>query len=129
MTQDTARNAGYDDFLDAIATGDGYYLECANGHGWLPPRQVCPTCSTREFTRESLPDKGVIKAASTVYVAAPQFSDDTPYTVVLATFGPVTLTGQLSGVSPEDIEAGLTVEPTVVESQTTGDRLLGFTPV
>ena len=28
---------GYADLLDAIADGEGYYIECENGYGSLPP--------------------------------------------------------------------------------------------
>ena len=48
---DAARDGAYDDFLDAIEAGEGYYLECENGHGWLPPRRVCPECGSREQHR------------------------------------------------------------------------------
>jgi len=129
MTEDTARDEGYDDFLDAVADGDGYYLACPNGHGWLPPRRVCPECGAREFSDRPLSATGTVTAVSTVHVAAPQFADDTPYAVALAEFGPVVLTGQLPSHAPEDVTPGLTVAPTVLESDTTGDRLLGFDPV
>lgn len=129
MTGDRARDEGYDDFLDAVDAGDGYYLECGNGHGWLPPRRICPDCGDREFTETRLPDTGTIQVASTVHVAAPQFTDDVPYAICLAAFGPVTLTGQLRGVAPENVDRGDAVAPTVVDSETTGERLLAFEPV
>lgn len=128
MSDAQARDGGYDDFLDAVADGAGYYLACPNDHGWLPPRRVCPACGARELTETSLPATGEVRVASTVHVTAPQFSADAPYVVALAAFGPVTLTGQLRGVDPDAVEAGMTVEPTVLSSATTGDRLLGFTP-
>ncbi|MFB6103842.1 MAG: Zn-ribbon domain-containing OB-fold protein [Halobacteriaceae archaeon] len=129
MTEDTARDAGYDDFLDAVAADAGYYLACPNDHGWLPPRRVCPTCGATDFTERSLPDTGTVTAASTVHVAAPQFVDDVPYAVALAEFGPVELTGQVRGMDPDAVDPGLSVTAVVVESETTGDRLLGFEPV
>lgn len=129
MSMDRARDEGYDDLLDAVADGAGYYLSCPNGHGWLPPRRICPACRAREFTEEPLPDTGEIQVASTVTVAAPQFSDDVPYVVALARFGPVTLTGQVRTTDVDAVERGLIVEPTVLESETTGERLLGFVPV
>src|SRR6056297_1929720 len=39
MTDTDYHDEGYDDWLDAIEDGDGYYLECENGHGSLPPRR------------------------------------------------------------------------------------------
>lgn len=128
MSGDRARDAGYDDFLDAVTTGDGYYLRCSNDHGWLPPRRVCPMCGDRTLRETPLPAEGTILVTSTVHVTTPQFSDDAPYVVALAEFGPVTLTGQLREVDNDDVERGMAVEPTVVRSATTDDRLLGFTP-
>lgn len=129
MTDAPARDAGYDDLLDAIADNAGYYLACSNDHAWLPPRRVCPTCGDQNFTEEPLPETGTVVVASTVHISPPQFSDDVPYVVALADFGPVTLTGQLPDIDPETVDRGLAVEPTIHTSETTGDRLLGFNPV
>ncbi|MFB6112241.1 MAG: Zn-ribbon domain-containing OB-fold protein [Halobacteriaceae archaeon] len=124
-----ARDAGYDDFLDALEEDEGYFLRCENGHGWLPPRQVCPRCGSQGLTETSLPPTGEVVARTTVHVAAPQFVDDTPYVVAIVDTGAVRLTGQVRGVPPEDVDRGLTVTPTIVTSETSGDRLLGFEPV
>lgn len=129
MTVDErARDAGYDDLLDALEDGEGYYLECASGHGWLPPRATCPTCGSRDLGRCPLPATGEVVAHTTVHVAAPAFAEDTPYVVALVDVGPVTLTGQVRGLDPEAVTAGTTVAPTVVESETADERLLGFEP-
>lgn len=124
-----ARDAGYDDFLDALESGRGYYLECEEGHGWVPPRSVCPTCGSREFTEPPLPETGEVVAKTTVHVAAPQFEEDTPYVVAVVDLGPVSVTGQVQGRPPSEIDAGLVVTPTILESDTDGDRLLGFQPL
>ena len=58
---ETVRDAGYADLLDAIADGEGYYIECENGHGSLPPRHVCPECASQELTQERLPDSSEIR--------------------------------------------------------------------
>lgn len=129
MSDERARDGGYDDFLDAVGAGEGYYLACPNGHGWLPPRRVCPECGAREFSEASLPATGEVTVTSTVHVTAPQFVEDAPYVVALASFGPVTLTGQLRDVDADEDLVGVSVEPTIVWSATTGDRLLGFQPV
>ena len=78
MTDD-ARDGAYDDFLDAIEAGEGCYLECANGHGWLPLRRVCPECGSRELAETPLPEAGEVRTYTTVAVATPQFSEDAPY--------------------------------------------------
>ena len=125
---DKARDGEYDDLLDAIEDGDGYYLECANGHGWLPPRRVCPDCRSRELSETPLPDSGEVATYTTVSVATPQFSADTPYTTAIVDYGPVRVTGLLRGVDPEGVEVGMPVGIEVGERETTGDRAIVFRP-
>ncbi len=121
---DEVRDAGYDDWLDAVAAGEGYYLECPNGHGSLPPRHACPHCGARDLASEPLPETGEIEVHTVVHVATPGFVHDAPYATALADFGPVRLTGVVRGVEPADVENGATVEAEVGESETTGERLL-----
>lgn len=123
---DDVRDAGYDEFLDALADGDGYYLECPNGHGSLPPRRVCPHCGARELTETPLPETGTVESASKIHVPTPSFADDAPYVVAVTDFGPVRLTGQVRGV--DDVDSGLEVEADVGETATEGERLLLFEP-
>jgi uncharacterized OB-fold protein len=125
MTDPSVRDAGYDDFLDALADGDGYYLECENGHGSLPPRRVCPQCDSRELVQTALPETGTIDSYTVVHVAAPSFVDDAPYAVAVADFGAVRLTGQVQSAL-DAVETGLRVAPGVGETETTGERLLTF---
>ena len=124
MSEDV-RDAGYDDFLDALAAGEGYYLECENGHGSLPPRRVCPHCGSRELVETALSEVGEIDSYTVVHVAAPSFADDAPYAVAVADFGGVRLTGQIQS-DLDAVENGRTVAAHVGESETTGDRLLTF---
>ena len=123
-----ARDGAFDDLLDAIEDGEGYYLECENGHGWLPPRRICPDCGSRDLAEEPLPEAGEIETFTVIAVAAPQFSDDTPYVTALADFGPVRVTGMLQDVDHEDVETGMVVGLDVAERETTDDRLLVFRP-
>ena len=125
---DKARDGAYDDLLDAIEDGEGYYLTCANGHGWLPPRRVCPDCGSRELSETPLPDSGEVATYTTVSVATPQFSADTPYTTAIVDYGPVRVTGLLRGVDPEGVEVGMPVGIEVGERETTGDRAIVFRP-
>ena len=125
MTNPEVRDAGYDDFLDALADGEGYYLECENGHGALPPRRVCPHCGSRELVERTLPETGTVDSYTVVHVATPSFADEAPYVVAVVDFGAVRLTGQVRA-DPDDIENGLDVAPDVGESETTGERLLTF---
>jgi uncharacterized OB-fold protein len=124
----SARDGGYDDWLDAVTDGEGYYLACENGHGWLPPRRVCPDCGSRELETESLPEAGEIATHTTVYVATPQFEDDAPYVTAVAHFGDVSITGMVRDVDPADVEMGDVVGIDVGERATTGDRAVVFRP-
>jgi len=119
------RDAGYDDFVDALADGEGYYLECDAGHGSLPPRRACPHCASRDLTEKPLPETGTIESRSEIHVPAPSFADDAPYVVAVVDFGSVSLTGQVLA-DPEDVEIGSTVAPGVGETETTGERLVTF---
>ncbi|PSP32908.1 nucleic acid-binding protein [Halobacteriales archaeon QH_10_67_22] len=123
---DTARDGAYDDLLDAIEDGEGRYLECPNGHGWLPPRRVCPDCGARELTETPFPDSGEVSTYTTISVATPQFSDDAPYVTAIVDFGAVQVTGLLRGVDHDEVEVGMPVGLTVGERETTGDRALVF---
>ncbi|ACV48913.1 MULTISPECIES: Zn-ribbon domain-containing OB-fold protein [Halomicrobium] len=125
---DRARDGAFDDWLDALATGDPYYLGCENGHGWLPPRRVCPDCGSRELSRETLPDAGTIATHTAVHVATPQFEDDAPYVTAIADFGPVSITGLVRGVEPDAVEIGTTVGIEIGERETTGEQAVVFRP-
>lgn len=121
-------NEGYDEWLDAISEGEGYYLECAEGHGELPPRRVCPECGSTEFSEQPLPDVGEVETYTVTSVAAPSFEDDAPYAIAVVEFGPVTVTGQVEGVDHEDVEVGMTVGIDVDRRVTTDEPLVTFRP-
>lgn len=123
-----ATDGGYDEWLDAVAAGEGYYLACPEGHGWLPPRRLCPACGARELREEPLPEAGEIETVSVVHVATPRFAEEAPYATAIAAFGPVRLTAVVRGVDPADAEAGATVEADVGETEATGERLLIVRP-
>lgn len=121
-------NTGYDEWLDALERGEGYYLESSAERGWLPPRRVCPETGETDLTERPLPEEGTVETFSIVHVAAPQFEEDTPYVTAVADFGPVRITGFLRGVDPEAAETGLAVTATVEESATDGDRVVVLRP-
>ncbi|MCQ4333684.1 OB-fold domain-containing protein [Natronomonas sp. F2-12] len=127
MSEET-RDAGYDDFLDALAESEPYYLESPSGNGWLPPRRIDPETGEREFTEEPLPETGEILTSTVTHVAGPSFAADAPFVVAVADFGPVRITGQVRGVDNEDVEIGQTIEIGIGESES-GDRLVVFEPV
>ena len=126
-SEDSVGDAGFDEFLDALADGEGYYVECANGHGSLPPRRVCPECGSADLNEVSLPESGEVATYTKVHVPAPSFADDAPYVTAVVDFGPVRLTGHVLA-AVEDVEIGLAVEPGVGETETRGERLVVFEP-
>lgn len=124
---DLPADTGYDEWADALAEG-GYYLECGNGHGSLPPRRVCPECGDRDLTEQLLPDTGSVATFSEIHVAPSGFGVDPPYVTAIVDFGPVRLTGIVRGLSGDDIEIGTSLAPDVEENAATGKRLVVFRP-
>ena len=137
MTDDHSAPAGqppsYDEWLDAIDAGEGFYLESPAGVGSLPPRRVCPETGSTALTREPLPETGIIDTYSVVHVATPGFDDDAPYVSAIASFGPVRITGVVRGIDADavgdDTELiGAEVRVTVETRATTDDRLVVLRP-
>jgi len=126
MSDEPARDAGYDDFVDAAKDGAPYYLECEAGHGSLPPRMVCPDCGDTNLEEKELPTSGTIVAHNVVHVPTPRFQDDTPYATAIVDFGPVSVTGQVRGVDPQEVENGQSVTLDVDLTDTNEDQVLVF---
>jgi hypothetical protein len=124
---DEARDAGYDDFMDALSEGEPFYLESPSGNGWLPPRRMDPETGERDLTKRPLPETGEVLTSTTTHVAGPSFAEDAPFVVAIAEFGPVRLTGQLRGLDHDEIEIGQEVTIGVGTSES-GDRLIVFEP-
>ncbi|MFP9061492.1 Zn-ribbon domain-containing OB-fold protein [Natrialbaceae archaeon A-chndr2] len=113
MSDDSTQTA-HDDFLEALADGEGYSLACPEGHASLPPRYGCPDCGTTDLEERPLPESGTVTASTVIRVPAPAFVEEAPYVLAIAEFGPVRLTGKLLGIDPdeEDIETGTPVSVT-----------------
>lgn len=122
------RDNGYDDWFDAVEEGEPYYLESPSGNGWLPPREIDPETGERELEEVELPDVGEIESFTRIEVATPQFADDAPFVVAVASFGPVRMTGQLRDVDEDDVEIGMPVEIGVERTETRDERVLVFRP-
>ena len=118
--------ATYDEWLDAIDAGEGFYLQSPEGHGSLPPRRVCPHSGSTDLTREPLPETGRVDTYTVVHVGATKFDDDTPYITAVVDFGPVALTGIVRGVDPDAVAVGDEVRVAVETRETTDDRLVVF---
>ncbi len=128
MTDERVRDDGFDAWMDALEDDETYYLECVEGHGSLPPRQVCPECGVDSLSREPLPASGTIETFTIVHVPTPAFEDDAPYATAIVDFGPVRITGRVLESDVDDVTAGTTVSLTSTVSETTGDRLIAFRP-
>lgn len=126
---DHVRDGGYDEFLDALEAGDGYYLESSDGRGWLPPRRVDPRTGDANLTEKPLPDTGTIVTKTVIRVPTPQFDGDAPFALAIADFGPVKMTGHVRGTDPEEVDQGMQVQPTVETRETTDDRMIVFRPI
>jgi uncharacterized OB-fold protein len=125
---DAPRDAGYDDFLDAVEAGEPYYLESPSGNGWLPPRDVDPQTGERELVEKDLPETGEVLTHTLTNVSGPSFADDTPYIVAVAQFGSVRITGQVRGVDHDDLDIGQEVELSVGRNETADERVVVFEP-
>jgi hypothetical protein len=121
-------DAGYDEWIEAVREGEGYYVSCENGHGSLPPRRVCPHCGSLDIEETPLPDSGEVETFTITHVATPNFADDTPYAVGIVRFGDVRVTGQLRDVDVEAVEVGMQVAIDVDQTETMGDDLVVFRP-
>ncbi|WP_017343191.1 Zn-ribbon domain-containing OB-fold protein [Halorubrum sp. T3] len=122
----------YAEWLDALADGDGFALVCPEGHGSLPPRQVCPECGSPDLSRDPLDETGTVETYSVVHVPSPRFADDAPYATAVADFGPTRLTGVVrdggaDGEAPA-VEIGDVVAVDVGDRATDGERLVVFRP-
>jgi uncharacterized OB-fold protein len=120
----SASSSTHDGWIDALESDEGYYLACANGHGWLPPRRVCKTCGSTTLEREPLPESGTVETYTEIHVPAPRFENEDAVAVAIAEFGPVRITGQLRGVEYGDVERGAVVEPGVEQSSSADERVV-----
>jgi hypothetical protein len=117
---------GFDEWLDAIESGEPYYLEDGEGNGFLPPRRVSPVTGDADLSEEPLPEAGSVETFTVVHVGAPQYADETPYVTAVAEFGSVRVTGLVRGVDPEDVEVGMPVG--IDTAEVDGERAIAFRP-
>ncbi|MBV9119921.1 MAG: Zn-ribbon domain-containing OB-fold protein, partial [Chloroflexi bacterium] len=79
-----------------------------------PPRQFCPACYSDSHEWTLLSGRGTLVSYSIVHHAPPAFRADAPYVVALValedTDGKVLMFGRLTGISPDDVAAGIQVQ-------------------
>ncbi|RDI71141.1 Zn-ribbon domain-containing OB-fold protein [Halopelagius longus] len=123
----------FDEWVAALAEGEGFYLACPEGHGSLPPRRTCPHCGATALTAEPLPEEGSVETYTEVHVAGPEFDGLTPYVTAIASFGPVRLTGAFGGLSDAgdrpDPSVGQSVRVGTEENPNTGESVVVLRPV
>lgn len=122
-----ARGPTFDEWVASLDR-NGFYLECGNGHGSLPPRRACPECGNTNLTQQSLPGTGTVATFSEVHVAGPAFAEETPYVTAVVDFGPVRLTGVLRDVPADEVAIGDEVWPDVETDGPGGRPLVVFHP-
>lgn len=125
---DEGSNGGHAAWLDAIESNHGFYLECPNDHGWVPPRRVCKTCGSETLDRVPLSTTGRIVTYTEIHVPAPRFEHRDRVVVAIADFGAVSITGRLDHTATDVIEQGTAVELDVEQSATTDERIVTFHP-
>lgn len=129
MTDDEpVRDGEFSDFIEALESGEGYYLEGDDGTGWLPPRAVDPRTGTPTLSEQPLPETGTIETYTVIRVPTPRFSEDAPFALAVVDLGPVKLTGQVRDVDVDDVEIGMRVAPTVDSTETNDEELIVFEP-
>lgn len=115
------------EFFSAIENDEPYCLAGTETHGMLPPRYVDPASGDKEISRESMPSAGKLLTYSTVHVAPSPLENVSPYTVAIAEFGSVRITGQLRGFET-DPEIGQQVSIGIERLEELEYPLIVFTP-
>ena len=82
---------------------------CGTVH--FPPRRVCMECGKREFETVVLPETGTVETYTVIRVAPDEFTDLSPYAVVLVKLDDGTrLMCQLVDCDLETVEIGMPVK-------------------
>ena len=77
----------------------------------FPPRQVCPTCKSREFEQVQISDMGKVETFTIIRVPPSQFTDQSPYPVAIVNVGDgVRLLCQIADCELEDLKIGMPVK-------------------
>ncbi len=101
-------------YFAAAARGELIFQRCANGHPFLYPRLLCPTCHNDELTWETAAGTGEVVSFAPVHrVPWNSFPRQDPYLIVLVRLdeGPQ-LMSSLEGVAVDGVEIGQKVRAT-----------------
>lgn len=92
------------------------------GHRFMPPRSLCPKCSSIQIQHEEVSGQGIVYSAVTYHHAFhPGWKEETPYNVSLIELDcGARIFSNVIGIPPEQVRIGMPVQ---VEFQTMTDEL------
>ena len=99
-------------YFEAAARGELVFQRCEQGHAFLYPRVVCPTCHSRSLSWETSAGTGEIVTFAPIH--RPPWDDlprPSPYVVVLVVLdeGPQLLS-TLERIAPDEVRIGMRVQ-------------------
>jgi uncharacterized OB-fold protein len=84
----------------------GKCMRCGKIH--LPPRPLCDSCFSQEFTWVEVSGKGRLVTYTVIHIAPPQFQALAPYAVgILQLENGLRIPGLISGVAQEQLRVGM----------------------
>ena len=77
----------------------------------LPPKPICPKCSSKELTWVHLNNQGKLATYTVIYIAPVQFQSMVPYAFgIIELEKGLRLAGMIRGLEPEKVEVGIELE-------------------
>jgi len=77
----------------------------------IPPKPICPSCSSREFTWIELDNRGKLATYTIIHVAPAQFQSVAPYAFgIIELKDGLRLPGMIRGLEPEKVKVGMELE-------------------
>ena len=104
-------NISIEQFFEYCRQGKFMAVECKDcGKIFLPPKSICPYCSSRNLTWKAIKPIGKIITYTKIYVKPRNFFEEAPYIVGIAEFeGGVRLPGIVKNVDLNSLRIGLQV--------------------
>ncbi|HTK62914.1 MAG TPA: OB-fold domain-containing protein [Pseudonocardia sp.] len=101
-------------YFAAAARGELIFQRCVNGHPFLYPRLLCPTCHSEELAWESAAGTGEVVSFAPVHRPPwNSFPRQDPYLIVLVRLDEgAQLMSSLEGVAIDEVAIGLKVRAT-----------------
>jgi uncharacterized OB-fold protein len=96
------------------------YQACDCGHGWLPPRKLCPSCLGSSWRWEMASGEGAIRSWVIYHTAYhPDFKERLPYNVAIVRLaeGPQLIANIAAPNSALRVGAGVRLQPDMTREQ------------